>query len=265
MVINGKVLANEIYRELANSLVHLDVKPRLTVITCDPNFETKKFLALKAARAAELGIEMDTIILPKEIDTEKIVSIIKTESSKKTGIIVQLPLPAHIDTNEVLKSIPKSQDIDAFGYTGEDTDILPPVVGAIAEIADTYRLEWKGKKVVVIGAGRLVGKPAGLYAQNRGGIVTILDENSKDIVYYTKEADIIILGAGQPNLLTADMVREGVFVFDAGASEDGGLLVGDAKPEVAEKAGLFTPVPGGIGPMTIAVLLRNLVKLHLRQ
>jgi methylenetetrahydrofolate dehydrogenase (NADP+)/methenyltetrahydrofolate cyclohydrolase len=183
------------------------------------------------------------------------------------GVIVQLPLPTHIDTARVLASIPTGFDVDAFSYQGEETDVLPPVVGAINHISQAYQLDWQNKSVVIFGSGRLVGAPTLLYAKNKGAKVDVINAktNSEDILRLTKVADIIVLGVGQQNLLLPEMVKEGVVVFDAGASEDGGVLVGDAHKDVATKASIFTPVPGGIGPLTIAILFNNLLKLARRQ
>jgi methylenetetrahydrofolate dehydrogenase (NADP+) / methenyltetrahydrofolate cyclohydrolase len=118
------------------------------------------------------------------------------------------------------------------------------------------------RHVVVVGSGKLVGLPASRWFMEQGSAVSVVTKDTADIAYYTKNADIIVLGAGVPRLLTPDMVKEGVVILDAGTSEDGGVLAGDADPACAEKASLFTPVPGGIGPITVAVLLRNLVELY---
>ncbi len=264
-IVDGKSLATAIADRVKAEIVSRSLQLKLSVIACDPNFETKKFLALKQNKAEGLGIKMDTIILPKETTTEEIITVIKNEAKTSNGIVVQLPLPDHIDVDRVLAAIPRELDIDVFGYSGEDTEVLPPVVGAIAEIADYYQLDWRGKQVVVFGAGRLVGLPASLFARAKGANVIVINEHSTDIETVVGQADIIILGAGKPNLLTPEMVKAGVVVFDAGASEDGGLLVGDASAEVANKAAIFTPVPGGIGPMTISILFCNLLKLSSRQ
>ncbi|MEZ4103723.1 MAG: bifunctional 5,10-methylenetetrahydrofolate dehydrogenase/5,10-methenyltetrahydrofolate cyclohydrolase [Candidatus Paceibacterota bacterium] len=262
---DGKSLALRVTDEVIDLIKNESSVPKITVIACEPNFETKKFLALKKAKAETLGVEMKNIILSNNNGTSELVETVETEAKKADGIIVQLPLPAHIDTDQVLGAIPKNKDVDAFGYEGEKTEILPPVVGAIEEMAKFYKIEWNGKKVVVFGQGRLVGKPVVAYATAMGAEVTIIDETSTDVKEKTKNADIIVLGVGRPNLLTADMVKEGVVVFDAGASEDGGLLVGDANLSVASKALLLTPVPGGIGPLTVILLFRNLLKLKSRQ
>jgi methylenetetrahydrofolate dehydrogenase (NADP+)/methenyltetrahydrofolate cyclohydrolase len=265
ILVDGRALSAQITEEIIAMVKEKAITPTLVVVTCDPNFETKKFLALKQKKAETLGVMMNTIFLPKESSTEEIITLICNESKKVDGVIVQLPLPKHIDTDAVLNSIPKTKDVDRFDYKGEDTDILPPVVGAIDEIAKFHSVNWYKKKVVVFGQGRLVGSPALLYASTKGASVSVITEKDTNVSALTKSADIIILGVGKSNLLTKDMVKEGVIVFDAGASEDGGLLVGDASPDLASKASLLTPVPGGIGPMTVVLLFRNLLKLCSRQ
>ena len=264
-LVDGRSLSKLITEEVLSLVGSCSTPPKLVVVTCDPNFETRKFLDLKQKKAESLGVVMNTITLPKETTTEELIDLIKHQSTKVDGVIVQLPLPKNIATDKVLQAIPKHQDVDRFDYLGEETDILPPVVGAIDEISKYHNVEWRDKKVVVFGQGRLVGLPAVLYARAKGARVEIVTENTINVSLVTKDADIVILGVGKPNLLTSDMVKTGVVVFDAGASEDGGLLVGDASHELASKASLLTPVPGGIGPLTVILLFRNLLKLTARQ
>lgn len=264
-VVDGKKIALDISTATAATVAALPFPPTLRVVACNPNFETQKYLALKKAKAEALGIVLTVEILPESTTTAEVVSVVKEDVKEADGVIVQLPLPAHIDTAAVLAAVPASHDVDAFKYQTGETTVLPPVVGAINEIAKQHQVQFKDKQVVIFGAGRLVGAPAARYATLQGAKVTVLTEDSTDSAAVVLAADIIILGVGKPNLLTPDMVKEGVVVFDAGASEDGGLLVGDADPAVANKASLFTPVPGGIGPMTIALLFRNLLELKQRQ
>jgi len=166
-----------------------------------------------------------------------------------------------MEAEALLSAILKELDIDNINYEGEETDILPPVVGAIAEIAQRHDVDFAGKNVVVIGRGRLVGKPATLWAKSQGAVVTVIDKDTEDADSIMREADIIISGAGVPSLITPDKIKDGVIIFDAGTSEEGGELKGDADQACASKCSLFTPVPGGVGPITIAILLRNLVTL----
>jgi methylenetetrahydrofolate dehydrogenase (NADP+)/methenyltetrahydrofolate cyclohydrolase len=263
-LVAGKTIAAEISAAVALRVKELNTTLRLAVITCNPNFETKKYLALKKTKAQTLGIVLEVIELPETANTEMVLNLIKTATTSYSGIIVQLPLPLEIDIAKVIAAIPATHDVDAFGYEAGLVKVLPPVVGAIAEIAKYYQIDWKNKQVVVFGSGRLVGSPAAYYAKQQGAMVTIVTETTPNPAAVAS-ADIIILGVGKPNLLKSDAVKEGVLIFDAGASEDGGVLAGDADPEIASKAALFTPVPGGIGPITIALLFRNLLELHVSQ
>lgn len=262
MIVDGKAIASNIYLDTAHLVESLPVSPAMAIITCDPNFETQKYLDLKKKKANALGIDLLLTVLPKEATTVEVVEAVLSAVKLTCGIVVQLPLPAHIDTSAVLAALPSSHDVDAFSFESGSAPVLPPVVGAIDEIAKHHNVTWEGKKVVVFGSGRLVGRPAAVFAREAGADVTVVTEASVDVAPLVLEADIIILGVGKPNLLLPDMVKDGVVIFDAGASEDGGLLVGDAHPEVAKKAALFTPVPGGIGPITVALLFRNLLELE---
>jgi methylenetetrahydrofolate dehydrogenase (NADP+) / methenyltetrahydrofolate cyclohydrolase len=267
LLVDGRIVAEEIKADIISRVALLSVPPTLAIVSCDPNFETQKYLALKERTAIQLGITLKKIVLPETTDTDACVAMVTHVVKMVTGLIVQLPLPAHIDVTHVLRAIPVNKDVDAFGYAGDRTTVLPPVIGAIDEIATRYGVTFAGKRVVIFGAGRLVGAPAALYAKAAGAVVTMItpETTAATAQAAARTADIIILGVGKPGLLTPEMVKPGVVVFDAGASEDGGVLVGDADPRVATSAGLYTPVPGGIGPMTIAILFRNLLELLPRQ
>ncbi|MEK7638623.1 MAG: bifunctional 5,10-methylenetetrahydrofolate dehydrogenase/5,10-methenyltetrahydrofolate cyclohydrolase [Patescibacteria group bacterium] len=261
MLVDGHAIASEIYASLASTVASLPTPPRLTALTSAPNFETQKYLSLKKKKAEQVGVRLNIVELPSDSATPDVVLCIEKLAPQTNGIVVQLPLPAHIDKEVVLAAVPLEKDPDGFLYGTHAAACVPPVVAAIAAIADRYKVKWTGKKVVVVGHGRLVGQPAAHFAKNAGADVTVITETSKDIEAALKAADIIISGVGKPNLVTPDMVRDGVVVFDAGTSEDGGVLADDVHKDVARRAALFTPVPGGIGPITIACLLRNVVAL----
>lgn len=232
----------------------------LTAVTCAPNFETQKYLEMKKQRAAAVGISLNIVELPEDSTTDETVECVHAVAAQSDGVVVQLPLPIQIDTETVLKAVPKRKDPDGFSYGEKHDRLLPPVVGAIDEISQRHEIEWKNKKVVVLGQGNLVGKPAARYARKRGARVRVYEKDTLD-VSSLKTADIIISGIGQPHFVRAQMVQAGAVLFDAGTSEDGGELVGDMHPDVATVASVYTPVPGGIGPITIALLLRNLYAL----
>jgi methylenetetrahydrofolate dehydrogenase (NADP+) / methenyltetrahydrofolate cyclohydrolase len=259
MKVNGIHIANRIYDSLKSEIATLARAPRLGIVTYSPNFETEKYLALKEKKAKAVGIHVEVVRLGAEAQTEDVLSCLEELILRTDGVVVQLPLPSHIDSMRVISAIPMSHDVDALNPV--TTTTLSPVVGALMEILKEHSVIPKEKHVVIVGSGKLVGLPAYKWFIEQGAFVSVVTKDTHDISYYTRPADIVVLGAGVPGLLTPEMVKEGVVVLDAGTSEDGGELKGDADPHCEEKASLFTPVPGGIGPITIAVLLRNVLEL----
>ncbi len=258
---DGKAIAEGILAEVAKVVAARPKGgPQLTAITCAPNFETQKYLEMKKQKAFSAGVSLNIVELPAEATTEEVVACVLRVGSETDGVVVQLPLPVQVDKDVVLEAVPLNKDPDGFRYGKEEDSCLPPVVGAIDEISKVHDISWADKEVVILGEGRLVGLPSKHYAEARGAKVTTMNKDtfSEESL---KKADIIVSGIGQPGFIKADMVKEGVVIFDAGTSEEGGVLVGDVAKEVASKAKLLTPVPGGIGPITIAYLLRNLVHL----
>jgi methylenetetrahydrofolate dehydrogenase (NADP+)/methenyltetrahydrofolate cyclohydrolase len=219
-------------------------------------------LALKRRQAERLGIVVSIIVLDAESTTAAVIQQILNQTEKTDGLLVQLPLPTQISTAAVLQAIPRNKDVDAVHFDGTDMTVLPPVVGAIAEICLTENCTFAEKKVVIVGEGKLVGAPVKMWCEANGWPVQMVNEYTPEPQNIYRTADVLVLGAGKAGLITANMINAGVYIFDAGAAEDNGKLVGDADPACAEKAALFTPVPGGIGPITVAVLMRNLVSLH---
>ena len=259
MVLDGRALAAAIFEDIRVRVTKRGLPPVLAIITCAPNFETQKYLALKEKKAGEVGIQTRVIELPATSETEAFVNALKEAEAISDGVVVQLPLPNHVDVEYVLNSIPETHDIDALNP--RTTRVLSPVVGALREILAHHEITASGKSVTIIGNGKLVGMPATRWFRDVGANVTVVTKDTEEILKSTKTADIIVCGAGVPGFLTPDMVKEGVIILDAGTSEAQGVLRGDADPSCAEKATLFTPVPGGIGPITIAVLLKNLVEI----
>ena len=267
MIVDGTGIAQKIEREVMAALQARNEVPRLQVFTCEPTFATTRFLALKKASAEKLGVTLEVHKCAPESTTEEVVEAIKKSVTEADGIIVQLPFPSRIDVSAILAAIPARHDVDAIGSEAEQlfsegkSLVLPPVVGAMAEIIARYDIKIANKKVVVVGEGRLVGAPATAWFRQMGARVQTLNKETECLARVAREADILVLGAGVPGLITPDMIRDGVVIFDAGSSEDTGKLVGDADPLCAKKASLFTPVPGGIGPITISLIFRNLLAL----
>ena len=260
MIVDGKAIATDILDSVKAEVDSSDQTFTMTAVTCAPNFETQTYLEMKKRRAAAVGISLNVVELPAHSTTEQVIECVSKVADQSHGVVVQLPLPEQVNKDIVLAAVPAAKDPDGFSYGEKHDRMLPPVVGALDEISKVHEVEWKNKRVVILGKGRLVGGPAARYARKQGARVRVYDETNLD-QSSLKTADIIVSGIGQPAFLTASMLSPGVVVFDAGTSEDGGVLMGDAHADVAGVASLVTPVPGGIGPITIAYLFKNLVKL----
>lgn len=273
MIIDGKKLAEEIKNSLREKILSFKTKSRLAIVKIGSNSVTEKFLEQKKKFARDVGIDVRIYEFGENISTnqlrKEVSKIVHIE--KNSGVIVQLPLPKSINTQYILDTIPPEKDPDmlsskSFGLfaTGR-SKILPPVVGAVKFILENNSIDSRHKVVVIVGAGRLVGKPIAMWFINQEATVSVLNEYTPDIKHLTFVADIIISGVGNTNIVTSDMVKEGVVAIDCGTSELQGRLVGDFDPGVAKKASLFTPTPGGVGPLTVAMLFHNLVELSKRQ
>ena len=200
----------------------------------------------------------------------KVVDSVRRAASEADAVIVQLPLPVGVDTKSVCDAIPISKDTDVLSSAARaqfemmdlrNPSFLPPVVGAVAEIFKKYAVDPKGKRAVVIGAGWLVGDPCAKWLAQQGAKVEVVTVESGDLTASLRDADIIISGAGSPHLIKPDMLKQGVVLIDAGTSESDGTIAGDADPSCADKCSLFTPVPGGIGPVSVAKLFENAIML----
>lgn len=258
MIVDGRSMAEEIFTVLAREVSGLSEPPHLTIFTAHPSFETQKFLSLKKKKADMVGIPLSIVEFQDDVTTEEVVQSIGQSVGTTDGIIVQLPFPVHIDAEKVIAAVPQEYDVDNLSGQAK---VLAPVAGACKEIADRHSVELEDARAVVVGQGRLVGQPVAKWLEAAGVNVTVVTKDTEDISAYTKDADIVALGAGVPGLLQPDMIKKGAAIYDAGTSEDNGKLTGDADPACAEKALLFTPVPGGIGPLTVAMIFKNLLTL----
>ena len=256
MIIDGRALAKEILSRTKIRTEKLGRRPNVLVyVSPEETSATRSYLKIKAKSAEDAGCDFEetrSLAFPARAD----------------AIIVQLPLPSDIATEDVLNSIPLQQDADVLStaarakFENGDTDaLLPPVVGAVREIVMHGRVDVKGKRAVVIGDGWLVGNPCAVWLKQQGAIVSVMTLESGDLSAARRAADIIVSGAGSPHLIKPGLLKEGVVLIDAGTSESGGVLAGDADPSCAEKCSIFTPVPGGVGPIAVACLFENVVTL----
>ncbi len=262
MIIDGKKIAENILQELIAERAqfgHL----RLGVLMGLGDKATESFVRIKGRIAAELTIELMRKELLPSATTKEALTEIKELLRTTDGIIIQLPLPLGVNVEEVLQSLPPGQDPDALGREGKSL-VTPPVVAAIQEILKKERVDIQGKRILVAGQGRLVGIPVAVWLRQEH-LSFVIVEDSLGMVKEAPSADIIVLGTGSPGILKPSMIKSGVVILDAGTSEASGKIVGDADPSCAAKAALFTPVPGGIGPIAVMILFRNFLELIKRK
>ena len=288
-IIDGKKIAAEIREELKKEIDKLKLTgkslPGLVAILVGDNPASESYVRGKSKACEEIGMITKTEKLPSEISENDLLELIQKYNSDNNfnGILVQLPLPKHIKEEKVIEAILPSKDVDGFHpisvgnlLIGNDT-FLPCTPAGIQELLVRYNIPIKGKHVVVVGRSNIVGKPiANILLQkkeNANAVVTICHSAAKDISYFTKQADILIAAIGQPNFVKSEMVKDSVVVIDVGINRvndeskpKGYRIVGDVDfDEVSKKAAFITPVPGGVGPMTIAMLLKNTFKAYLIQ
>lgn len=253
MKIDGKAIADEILAAVKQRVTSLERVPSVRAVTVLPNAATESYLRVKTMKAIAAGMELQVVkALP---NTEDVIRAI--EAPGADAIIVQLPLPAGIDVDAVLAAIPPEKDADVLNKG----TLLPPVAAAVAEIIARTNVEVKGKEAVVIGYGKLVGMPVEKWLLSHGANVRVITRDSGELSTLLHTADIIVSGAGSPGLVKPEMLKSGVVLIDAGTSESNGALVGDMDPACEAVASVFTPVPGGVGPIAVACLFRNAATL----
>ncbi len=266
MIIDGRALAKNILARTRARAEKLSHPPRVLAIVASETPATLSYLKIKEMRAADAGCVLEVVRFPLEVSTAELRSAVS--ASDASAVIVQLPLPIGINAQEVCGNIPLPKDADVLSvasrkkFANNDADaLLPPVVGAMREIFAHGSVEVKEKRAVVIGDGWLVGNPCAVWLKQQGAEVSMVTLESGNLSAALRAADIIISGTGSPHLIKPEMLKSGVVLIDAGTSESDGAIVGDADPACAEKCSLFTPVPGGVGPLAVAYLFKNVVTL----
>ena len=260
MIIDGKALALVIKDELKKQVLASGKKLKLAVVMVGDNQSSIRYVAKKKQFGEDIGVGVDVLQYPLSLNEDDLLKKIAdlADNPQVSGLVIQLPLPAHINTETILKTVPVDKDVDALN---PESKIMSPVARAVETILEHYQIKVAGKKSVVVGHGKLVGQPLASWLKTKKSEVQILDSRTADIKPITATADILILGAGSPHFLKPDMIKEGVVLIDAGTSEADSKLLGDADPACAVKCSLFTPVPGGVGPLTVAMLFKNLLTL----
>jgi methylenetetrahydrofolate dehydrogenase (NADP+)/methenyltetrahydrofolate cyclohydrolase len=265
---DGKALAERVRAEVADEVAELGRPVGLATVLVGDDPASAIYVRSKQKACREVGIEpIDHQLAPDTSEADLLALVERLNADEAvTGILVQLPLPEQIDEDRVIRSIAPIKDVDGFhpfsaGHLlqGSPTFVAATPAG-IMEILSAYDVELKGARAVVVGRSNIVGKPMALLLLAEHATVTICHSRTGDLPAVVREADVVVAAVGRPDTVTADMVREGVTVVDVGINRTGDGLVGDVASDVRNKAGLLTPVPGGVGPMTIASLLRNTVR-----
>ncbi len=279
-IIDGKLVSSVLREELKKNIARANEKYgkvfKLTVIIAGNDPASEIYVRNKEKACLSVGIVSDTIKLPENVTNEELQKVVSAAANDETvdGILVQLPLPKGLDETAALALIPPEKDVDGFSEVnigrltqfkkGSSRACTP---AGMMKLLDYYGVELEGKHAVVVGRSNIVGKPMALMLLERNCTVTICHSKTKDLQKYTKEADILVCAAGRKHLITADMVKEGAIVLDAGINRgEDKKIYGDVDFDaVCDKVDLITPVPGGVGPMTITTLLLNTYEAGLRK
>ncbi len=276
-LIDGKAIGFQIKEELrikTNQLKTQGILPGLAVILVGDDPASQTYVRNKTKCCEQLGYYSEQHILPASTTQQELLSLIDVlnENKKIHGILVQLPLPKHLDKNELINRILPEKDVDAFHpvnvgkIMSGDFDFLPCTPAGVMELLERSNIEIAGKHCVIIGRSDIVGKPQAMLMLHKNATVTICHSKTKNLSEITRQADILVSAVGKAGMVTSDMVSEGTVVIDVGINRDeSGKLCGDVSfDEVSKVASYITPVPGGVGPMTIAMLMKNTMTAALK-
>lgn len=270
-LISGKTVSANVKEKVKNEIALLKdekgIVPGLAVVLVGEDPASKVYVNNKKKACAEVGIYSEEYCLPEQTSQEELMKLINSLNAKReiSGILVQLPLPKHIDEKAVIEAISPEKDVDAFHTINVGKimlgsySFLPCTPAGIMELLDSENIEIAGKSCVIIGRSNIVGKPMAMLMLHRDATVTICHSKTQNLKEICSQADILVAAVGRPNFVTADMVKEGAAVIDVGINRTAeGKLCGDVDfSQVEPKASYITPVPGGVGPMTIAMLMKN--------
>jgi len=266
----GEPVAEAVYAELSRRLAALPYTPSLHVVRVGEDPASVAYVRLKAKRARRLGLLSTVHALPEETGEGELLALIEELNAdpEVDGILVQLPLPPAINTAHVLEAIHPDKDVDGFHPVnvgrlwsrGPGVGLDPCTPAGVMRLLSHYRIPLEGRRAVVVGRSNIVGKPMAAMLLYANATVTVAHSRTRDLAAFTREAEILVSAVGRPGYLRPSMVRPGAVVVDVGITRVGDRLLGDADPGVAEVAAAVTPVPGGVGPMTVAMLLANTVR-----
>lgn len=271
MNIDGTTIANKVIGQVAEEIRNSGKEFHLAAVVVGDDPGLNKFVELKKKAAESIGIQFSAYKFDGDAEKqEEVVDTLSFLSNDPSvdGILVELPLPSGWDTQKILDLVSDAKDVDVLSSSAQKdfynnkAKILPPAVGALKIVIDEHKISLKGKRVAVFGQGVLVGKPIAHWLELQGANVDRIDENTPNPERYSLNADVIISGVGKPGLIGADMVKDEAILIDYGFGKKGSKMLGDVDFEsVSKKANLITPVPGGMGPLVIAAVLKNLILL----
>ncbi|MBU0580606.1 MAG: bifunctional methylenetetrahydrofolate dehydrogenase/methenyltetrahydrofolate cyclohydrolase FolD [Candidatus Margulisbacteria bacterium] len=274
-VIDGNKLAAEIKERIKKEVLALETPPGLAVILVGEDPASTTYVRMKEKDCHEVGIQSFVKRLPEDTPEKELLKLIRqlNKNEHVHGILVQLPLPKHISEKKVMATILPEKDVDGFHainagklFSGDPTGLVACTPKGVIELIKSTGVEMKGKNAVVIGRSNIVGKPVSILLLNEHCTVTICHSRTQDLPGVIRQADIVVAAIGKAKMITADMIKEEAIVIDVGINRVEGKLVGDVDyEEVAKKASFITPVPGGVGPMTRALLLQNTLDAQKKQ
>ncbi|MBI4363673.1 MAG: bifunctional 5,10-methylenetetrahydrofolate dehydrogenase/5,10-methenyltetrahydrofolate cyclohydrolase [Candidatus Doudnabacteria bacterium] len=266
-IVNGNAIARDILTGLRAKIRKHNLRPSLAVVLVGSNKASQTYVARKRQAAESVGIKFSLYKFPENISLHELVDEIKLiQKDPLDGIIVQLPLSKHLDKKTILNQLKPEIDVDFLTWVSlgklliGETSMVPPSAGAVMEILKRHKINPKSKHVVLVGSGDLIGKPLKNILVKLPLTLTVCNKDTKNLPKFTRMADILISGVGKPGIIKGTMVKPGVVAIDAGVSFEGRKLKGDLDfAEVSKKSSLITPTPGGVGPITVAKLLENVV------
>jgi len=261
MLINGKKIAAQIETRLAKEIHRLKTKPRLAVVLFGDDSASTVYVRKKQEAAARVGIDFSLYTLPSSTNPSGLIKQVRSlaKDPHVHGIVVQLPLPEQFNTDEILALVPPEKDVDALNYANP-SGLIGATAGAVLEVLHRQKVKISGARAVVVGRGKVAGRPIALALLANDATVTVAHSKTKNLAELTKQADILVSAVGRPAMIKPAMVKKGAAVIDVGISRIGGKLRGDVDPAVERKARFLTPVPGGIGPLTVVKLLEKVAR-----
>ncbi len=268
-IIDGNKIAKSILEDIKNKVKNMKEKPGLALVMVGSNPASEVYVNFKEKDSKEAGFYCERYNLDEKTSEMDLINLLNqlNNNSKIHGVLVQLPLPKQIDEKLITDSILPKKDVDGFttvnlgSLMSEKTILAPATAVAVIHLIESTGIKIEGKNAVVVGRSNIVGKPVALMLLEKNATVTVCHSKTKNMQEYTKKADILVVAVGKPNLIKKEMVKEGAVVIDVGINRMGNKLIGDVDFEnVKEVAGFITPVPGGVGPMTRAMLMQNTLK-----